>query len=130
MQTFIVAGVALVAIVGLGIAVFNLLAKNRLLKRALDRSYKQYRVRQGGTAKHGNYAIITLDDGKHWFNMAWPEEGGIAITGPADPDLLQELEGWDTLLGYVEAHGTITVINDETAQVLRKAGFTVGSTEA
>jgi len=80
-----------------------------------------------------NYNLRSWDGGKVWYAVEYDKEcvddlWGIKIIGRAAelyPGLLEHIEGWDTLLKYVEENGPIGVDDTDGLRALEDAGFTV-----
>lgn len=82
---------------------------------------QQFKVLVGGTAKYGDYNLISFDKGKTWYS--WVRDGG--GISPADPELVKELNGFDAMMSYVNQHGPINPLDPEGAKILEAAGFTI-----
>ena len=100
-------------------------------KRQANESLEWYRTtycrRQGWTIGWGNYELMSFDRGRNWFEMNRLKDGGLIVVGPADPKLVQQLEGMSALVKHAWQHGPLDLSHPSHLGLLQAAGFTVQS---
>ena len=84
-----------------------------------------YLQKQGWSKGFGNYDLRSLDGGKTWWEVERGPNGEVNIKGPANPDLLRHLDGWDALVAHVERHGPLDLSSAQDLSLLTGAGFEV-----
>jgi hypothetical protein len=124
MLVSIVAILAVLVLV-LGVAVIRLRRQLDQTTTSLTWYRSNHLQRQGYIAGVGNYWLQSLDGGKRWFNLQRAADGGLIVTGPADPGLLIQIEGMTALLAHVRLHGPVDPQSSDGRQLLTKAGFTI-----
>ena len=83
---------------------------------------KTYRERVGYAQGWGNYKLLSVDGGQHWYSN---REG---VLEPADEGLLEHLRAIEAMTAYVSQHGPLLSGQGDVEQeieLLEAAGFTV-----
>jgi len=116
--------------VGMAIGIFVHISWTADDTKNMSRNLAWYRAnhltKSGATTGFGSYYLVSLDGGQNWYETK-REDNQVIIIGPANPDLLAQINGFDSLIKYVEQYGSIgsRPITDEDISVLQGAGFTV-----
>lgn len=80
-----------------------------------------YQTRSASSAALGNYDIVTMDGGKHWWDATVTFENGernVFINGPANPAIVTHEKARQAYNKYVLDHGIPTTFDAEYVRLL------------
>ena len=105
---------------------YNAQKELRRTKESLKYFEETFHSTSGSALGFGDFDLITLDGGKHWWNITRTNEGTV-VNGPANPKLLAHIKGLEDLYAYALKNGPIgsRPITEEDIKVLQNADFEV-----
>ncbi len=88
---------------------------------------KTYLTRSGWDQKHGHFDLLSLDQGRTWYEKKTNPDGTVTLIGANE--IGHQQMGLERLTNYVRAHGSVDPNTPEGKKMLEDAGFTVTEKE-